>query len=222
MGSWFRAILEQNPTRVKGEKLRVCYKTLLKTLLNEDSVNPCKETIERCFIRPVPPEYLNEGVVFKEGSVADAYFSDGWWTGVIIVERPVGSFLVYFDDPPDIMRLNRSQLRPHADWTGSEWVKSKNKVLNQHMFRTGKLVEITRKISESEDIWVQALVITKIQGGGRRKFMIKRCTSSQNLSDEAEGKHTIVDICKIRSSPPRNLCAQYSLDDFVEVFVTHG
>ncbi|CAN6871357.1 unnamed protein product [Brassica oleracea] len=217
-GSWFRAILEQNPTRVKGEKLQVCY----KTLLNEDSVNPCKETIERCFIRPVPPECLNEGVVFKEGSVADAYFSDGWWTGVIIVERPVGSFLVYFDDPPDIMRLNRSQLRPHADWTDSEWVKSKNKVLNQHMFRTGKLVEITRKISESEDIWVQALVITKIQGGGRRKFMIKRCTSSQNLSDEVEGKHTIVDICKIRSSPPRNLCAQYSLDDFVEVFVTHG
>ncbi|CAN7076100.1 unnamed protein product [Brassica oleracea var. botrytis] len=31
-GSWFRAILEQNPTRVKGKKLRVCY----KTLFNED------------------------------------------------------------------------------------------------------------------------------------------------------------------------------------------
>ena len=76
------------------------------------------------------------------------------------------------------------------------------KVLNQHMFRTRKLGEITRKISESEDIWVQALVITEIQGDDRRKFIIKRCTSSRNLSDEAEGKHTIVDICKIRSSPP--------------------
>ncbi|CAN6936842.1 unnamed protein product, partial [Brassica oleracea] len=74
-GSWFRAILEQNPTRVKGKKLRVCY----KTLFNED------------------------------------------------VERPDGSFLVYFDDPPDIMRFIRSQLRPHIDWIGSEWVKSKNK-----------------------------------------------------------------------------------------------
>nr|VDD50344.1 unnamed protein product [Brassica oleracea] len=110
-GSWFRAILEQNPTRVKGEKLRVCY----KTLLHEDGVNPCKETIERCFIRPVPPKCLNEGVVFKEGSVVDAYFNNGWWTGVIIVERPDGSFLVYFDDPLDIMRFIRSQLRPHAD-----------------------------------------------------------------------------------------------------------
>ncbi|CDY57562.1 BnaCnng32130D [Brassica napus] len=171
-GSWFRAILEQNPTRVKGKKLRVCH----KTLFNED------------------------------------------------VERPDGSFFVYFDDPPDIMRFIRSQLRPHADWIGSEWVKSKNKVLSQHMFRTGKLVEMTREISESEKekIWVRALVITEIQGGDRRNFLIKRCTISQNSSDEAEGKHSIVDICKIRPSPPRDICAEYSLNDYVEVVVTHG
>ena len=124
-GSWFRAILEQNLTRVKGEKLQVCY----KTFLNEDGLNPYKETIERCFIRPVPLECLNEGVVFKEGSVVDAYFSDGWWTVVIAVERQMVVFLVYFDDPPDIMRFNRSQLRPHVVWTGCEWVKSKNKLL---------------------------------------------------------------------------------------------
>ncbi|CDY68318.1 BnaCnng58490D, partial [Brassica napus] len=97
-GSWFRAILEQNPARVKGKKLRVCY----KTLFNED------------------------------------------------VERPDGSFLVYFDDPPYIMRFIRSQLRPHADWIGSEWVKSKNKyslndyveVVVTHGWRKGRVTEI--------------------------------------------------------------------------------
>ncbi|CAN7059306.1 unnamed protein product, partial [Brassica rapa subsp. trilocularis] len=221
-GSWYRAILEQNPTRVTGKKLRVSY----KTMFNEDGVIPLKETIERSFIRPVPPECLNEGVVFKEGSVVDAYFNNGWWTGVIVVERPDGSFLVYFDDPPDIMRFIRSQLRPHADWIGSKWVKSKNKVLSQHMFTRGKLVEMTREISESEKekIWVRALVITEVrkQGDDRRKFLIKRCTISQNSSDEAEGKHLIVDICKIRPSSPRDLCAEYSLNDYVEVVVTHG
>ncbi|KAH0874402.1 hypothetical protein HID58_071764 [Brassica napus] len=180
-GSWFRAILEQNPARVKGKKLRVCY----KTLFNEDG----------------------------EGSVVDAYFNNGWWTGLVVVERPDGSFLVYFDDPPYIMRFIRSQLRPHADWIGSEWVKSKNKVLSQHMFRTWKLVEMTREISESEKekIWVRALVITEIQGGDRRNFLIKRCTISQNLSDEAEGKHSIA-ISSSRSF----------LNDYVEVVVTHG
>jgi len=95
------------------------------------------------------------------------------------------------------------------------------KVLSQHMFRTGKLVEMTR---EKEKIWIRALVITEIrsQGDDRRKFLIKRCTISQNSSDEAEGKHLIADICKIRPSPPRDLCAEYSLNDYVEVVVTHG
>ncbi|CAN7002402.1 unnamed protein product [Brassica oleracea var. botrytis] len=118
------------------------------------------------------------------------------------------------------MRFIRSQLRPQADWIGSEWVKIKNKVF-QHMFRTGKLVEMTR---EKEKIWIRALVITEIrsQGDDRRKFLIKRCTISQNSSDLAEGKHLIVDICKIRPSPPRDLCAEYSLNDYVEVVVTHG
>ncbi|KAG2266920.1 hypothetical protein Bca52824_073999 [Brassica carinata] len=83
---------------------------------------------------------------------------------------------------------------------------------------------MTHEISESEKekILVRALVITEIQGGDRRNFLIKICTISQNSSDEAEGKHSIVDICKIRSSPPRNLCAEYSLNDYVEVVVTDG
>lgn len=57
------------------------------------------------------------------------------------------------------------------------------KVLSQHMFRTGKLVEMTREISEGEKEknWVRALVITEIQGGDRRNFLIKRCTSSQKF-----------------------------------------
>ncbi|CAN6923323.1 unnamed protein product [Brassica oleracea] len=33
---------------------------------------------------------------------------------------------------------------------------------------------------------------------------------------------SIIDICKIMPSPLRDLCAEYSLNDFVEVVVTHG
>nr|VDD47113.1 unnamed protein product [Brassica oleracea] len=129
------------------------------------------------------------------------------------------------------MRFIISQLRPHADWIGSEWVKSKNKIFFslyvlsiEQIFRTRKLVEMTRENSESEKekIWVRALVITEIHGGDRRNFLIKRCTISQNSSDEAKGKHSIIDICKIRPSPPQDFCAEYSLNDYVEVVVTHG
>uniref|UniRef100_A0A0D3A820 Agenet domain-containing protein n=1 Tax=Brassica oleracea var. oleracea TaxID=109376 RepID=A0A0D3A820_BRAOL len=194
-GSWFRAMLEQNPTRVKGEKLRVCY----KTLLHEDGVNPCKETIERCFIRPVLPKCLNEGVVFKEGSVVDAYFNNGWWTGVIIVERPDGSFLVYFDDPLDIMRFIRSQLRPHADWIGSEWVKSKNKVLSQHMFRTGKLVEMTREISEKYSLndFVEVVVTHGWRKGRVTEILIE---NNYKVYFDATKKDAVFNYTEIRLS----------------------
>ncbi|KAF2597454.1 hypothetical protein F2Q68_00011008 [Brassica cretica] len=262
-GSWFRAILEQNPTRVKGKKLRVCY----KTLFNEDGVNPCKETIERCFIRPVPPECVNEGVIFKEGSVVDAYFNNGWWTGLIVVERLDGSFLVYFDDPPDIMRFIRSQLRPHADWIGSEWIKSKNKLLSQHMFRTGKpspprdlcaeyslndYVEVVvthgwRKdceveVSLQEDgfkgSWFRAILEqnpTRVRG---KKASVERPDGSflvyfddppdimifirSQLRPHADWIGSEWVKSKNKSSPPQDLCAEYSLNDYVEVVVTHG
>ncbi|KAL0847166.1 hypothetical protein Bca101_020412 [Brassica carinata] len=122
-GSWFRAILEQDPAKVKGEKLRVRYTILFK----EGGEKPCREYIERCFIRPVPPECLNEGVEFKEGSEVAAYYSEGWWNGVIVVEEEDGSFLVYFDDPSDILKFDKSQLRPDAHWTGFKWVTKKTR-----------------------------------------------------------------------------------------------
>ncbi|KAG2311356.1 hypothetical protein Bca52824_022913 [Brassica carinata] len=217
-GSWFRAILEQAPAKVKGEKLRFRY----KTLINEGGANPCREYIERCFIRPVPPECLNQGVKFKEGSVVDAYYSYGWWHGVIVVEEEDGNFLVYFDDPPDILKFDKNQMRPHAHWTGFKWVTRKNKELSKGMFSTGKLVEVTRKIDEREDIWVQSFVLKEIQGGDKREFFVKRCTSSQHLNDDAEEITTTVDIFNMRPSPPRDLFAKYELQDIVEVFVGYG
>ncbi|KAL0702480.1 hypothetical protein Bca4012_058602 [Brassica carinata] len=46
--------------------------------------------------------------------------------------------------------------------------------------------------------------------------------SSQYLSDGEEEKCTAVDICKIRPSRPLNLCAEYELQNIVEVFVGYG
>ncbi|XP_056843102.1 uncharacterized protein LOC108808200 [Raphanus sativus] len=219
-GSWFRAILEQDPEKVKEEKLRVCY----KTLLDEDGVKHCREYVERCFIRPVPPECPNEGVEFKEGVVVDAYLNDGWWNGVIVGEEADGSFLVYFDHPPDILKFDKTQLRPHHHWTGFTWQKEKDREVSKDMFSTVKLVEVTRTIGKKENVWVQSLVVKEIQGGDKREFLVKKYLgpSSQHLSDGEEEKCTAVDICKIRPSRPLNLCAEYELLNIVEVFVGYG
>ncbi|CAF2153544.1 unnamed protein product [Brassica napus] len=114
-------------------------------MFNEDGVSPLKETIERSFIRPVPPECLNEGVVFKEGSVVDAYFNNGWWTGVIVVERPDGNLMLIGSAP------NGSKAK-----TSLYMIVLELKVLSQHMFTRGKLVEMTRHLLL--EIFVQSTV----------------------------------------------------------------
>ncbi|KAG2329929.1 hypothetical protein Bca52824_001109 [Brassica carinata] len=115
--SWNKAILQENPAKMKGKKLRVCF----TTLVDKDSLSPYTETVEQCFIRPVQPEYLNKGFVFERGSVVDAYAHAGWWKSVIVKEVPNDKFLVYFDFIPDIAKFDKYQLRPNADWTGSKW-----------------------------------------------------------------------------------------------------
>ncbi|CAN7006709.1 unnamed protein product [Brassica oleracea var. botrytis] len=122
IGAWYRAILEETPTRSGRKKLRVRYTTLLE----EDCSTPFTETVEERFIRPVPPE--DPSVVLEEGSVVDADHNDGWWKGVITKKMEDGKFLVYFDSPPDMIQFEKKQLRPHFDWTGSKWVRSQNKV----------------------------------------------------------------------------------------------
>ncbi|KAL0714242.1 hypothetical protein Bca4012_021221 [Brassica carinata] len=212
--SWNKAILQENPAKMKGKKLRVCF----TTLVDKDSLSPYTETVEQCFIRPVQPQYLNKAFVFERGSVVDAYAHAGWWKSVIVKEVPKDRFLVYFDFIPDIAKFDKYQLRPNADWTGSKWQ------LSEDIYSPGKIVEMTRRIRKMENIWVAALLIKQIEVDGERKFIIKRLTLFLRLSDddEEEAIFKTVDICKTRPCPPQYFFAKYILGDIVEVFVSCG
>lgn len=131
-GAWYRAILQENPTKSGRKKLQVRY----TTLVDEDRSSLLTEVVGQRFIRPVPPEDLNE---FEEGSVVDADLKDGWWTGVVIKKLEDEKFLVYFDSPPDVIQFEKKQLRTHLDWIGSKWVRPENKVCGFCLIDVGPL-----------------------------------------------------------------------------------
>lgn len=123
-GAWFRAVLEESPTKSGRKKLRVRY----LTLLDENGSSPLTENIDQKFIRPVPPENQYDYIVLEEGVMVDADHKDGWWIGVVIKKMEDEKFLVYFDSPPDIIQFERKQLRAHIDWTGWKWVRTEIEV----------------------------------------------------------------------------------------------
>ncbi|KAF8077250.1 hypothetical protein N665_1053s0006 [Sinapis alba] len=98
-GAWYRATLEDSPTKSQRKKLlRVRYTKLLK----EDRSSHLTETVDHSLIRPVPPE--DDGAVLGEGSVVDAYYKGGWWSGLVVKRKeeddPI-TYLISFDSPPD-------------------------------------------------------------------------------------------------------------------------
>ncbi|EOA36732.1 hypothetical protein CARUB_v10012522mg [Capsella rubella] len=213
--AWYRAVLEETPTNtISGsrKKLRVRY----ITMLNEDRSSPL--TVEQGFIRPIPPENLYSGVVLEEGSVVDADYKGGWWTGVVIKKMENGNYLVYFDLPPEIVQFETKHLRAHLDWTGSKWVRPEVKELSKSIFSPGTLVEVSCVIGEGEVSWVTAMIIKEIEESGQKKLIVKVCDKYLRCSGDEAKPTMAVDPRRVRPTPPPFSVEEYNLLDCVEVF----
>lgn len=66
----------------------------------------------------------DDGKELEVNDVVDAFWLDGWWVGVVVKVLNAKTYSVFFDDPPDLLVLKRSALRPHWDWVGGRWVRS--------------------------------------------------------------------------------------------------
>ncbi|CAA7014294.1 unnamed protein product [Microthlaspi erraticum] len=213
-GAWFRAVLEEDPTGRR--KVRVRY----TTLLTDDGLSPLTEIIDPKLIRPVPPENLDSGVVLEEGMVVDADHRDAWWTGLVIKkELEDDNYLVCFESPPDILQFERKQLRAHLQWTGSEWVRPDIQELDDSMFCSGTMVEVS-SVNKGEIRWSPAMVVKEIEEGGDKLFIVKDC--NQHLrsynGDEVARPNKTVDSCRVRPTPPPSSVEEYGLLECVEVF----
>lgn len=72
---------------------------------------------------PLEPDD-DDGKEFEVNDVVGAFWLDGWWFGVVVKVLNAKTYSVFFDDPPDLLVLKRSALRPHWDWVGGRWVRS--------------------------------------------------------------------------------------------------
>lgn len=121
---WYHALLQENLASSKRKKLSVLH---LNPLSNEDYSPPLITTAFHRLIRPVPPPDPFPEVGFEKGDMIDAAHKGGWWSGWVI--KVLGeSFLVYLRFEPDVIEVERKDMRPHWVWKDAEWFRCEKRV----------------------------------------------------------------------------------------------
>ncbi|KAG2712521.1 hypothetical protein I3760_04G130800, partial [Carya illinoinensis] len=100
----------------------ICY----KDLLTEDESHALIEVVGEEELRLVPPKVNmakdDQFVPFEE---VDAFDNDGWWVGKISGRKGASKYNVFFDGyGVEILYPSNSQLRPHLEWIGGQWVSA--------------------------------------------------------------------------------------------------
>lgn len=201
-GCWFQCkILKMSP-----KMLKVQYKDV------EDAEGPGKleewvpasraaapdklGILGRLTVRPCPPKVLTD-FFLEIGAAVDAWWSDGWWEGVITGVEISGpdTVQVYFPGEGRFLTVQKKDIRASKDWDGSKWVDIKTKpeiLLHIPSVRTGtKLSSPKVELSRSEIRKTTNPVV--IDGG---LGMLDLATSIDHLKIATEstksGDHTFV------------------------------
>ncbi|PHT99557.1 hypothetical protein BC332_29345 [Capsicum chinense] len=84
--------------------------------------------IGRLTIRSRPPEDFSD-CSFEVGAAVDAWWSDGWWEGVVVDFDVYGSghLQVFFPGKNRLLEIPRKNVRISRDWIDDKWVEVKGK-----------------------------------------------------------------------------------------------
>uniref|UniRef100_A0A6M2EY79 Agenet domain-containing protein n=1 Tax=Populus davidiana TaxID=266767 RepID=A0A6M2EY79_9ROSI len=219
-GAWYLATILEFPKPQSQATVKSASKkkrkaiVQYKTLVTEDGSAPLVEQVDPHLIRPLPPQYLlKNGGPFQENEAIDASLRDGWWSGVVKKVLDGGSrYMVYFDNPPDVVEFEAKDLRLHLDWVDGNWVRPQmQRQATGSVFSSGTEVEVNLEKDNVRDIWLPAVVIKENED---KTFLVK-CLSARN-SDEAGPMKTIVDCLHIRPTPPLYADRNYELLERVD------
>ncbi|XP_034904083.1 DUF724 domain-containing protein 6 isoform X5 [Populus alba] len=179
-GAWYLATILDFPTpsqpQSASEKKRKAI-VQYKTLVTEDGPAPLLEQVDPQLIRPLPPQdSLKNGGVFQENEAIDASLRYGWWSGVVkkVLDRGA-RYMVYFDNPPDVLDFDAKDLRIHLDWVDGKWVRPEMqqevRILSDSRGQFGStnnnknpdVAELHKSSSASEDKTKEKTVSTSIR-----------------------------------------------------------
>nr|DAD20248.1 TPA_asm: hypothetical protein HUJ06_021711 [Nelumbo nucifera] len=135
-GCWFRCTVLQ----ASHKQLKVQY----DDVQNEDGSGNLEEWVPafrlaapdklgmrcsgRLTVRPCPPLKESTDGSFEIGAPVDAWWSDGWWEGVVTgVDDGDGSLQVYFPGEDVFSTFQKENLRSSKDWFENQWVDIKAK-----------------------------------------------------------------------------------------------
>ncbi|PHT30910.1 hypothetical protein CQW23_27247 [Capsicum baccatum] len=82
----------------------------------------------RLTIRPRPPEDFSD-CSFEVGAAVDAWWSDGWWEGVVVDFDVYGSghLQVFFPAEYRLLEIPKKNVRISRDWIDNKWVEVNGK-----------------------------------------------------------------------------------------------
>ncbi|KAG8385857.1 hypothetical protein BUALT_Bualt03G0088800 [Buddleja alternifolia] len=82
----------------------------------------------RLTVRPWP-DWDSTGLRYEVGAAADAWWSDGWWEGLVIGRDTAiaSGFQVFFPGEKKFMTVERKNMRVSKDWVDNKWISLKPK-----------------------------------------------------------------------------------------------
>ncbi|KAK4575805.1 hypothetical protein RGQ29_026667 [Quercus rubra] len=135
-GCWFRC----NVLQVSRKQMKVRY----DDLQDEDGCGNLEEWIPafkmampdklgmrhsgRLTIRPAPPKEQVD-LDLEVGTAVDAWWSDGWWEGVVtgLDNSGDGTMQIFIPGESLLLSIHKKDLRKSKDWMGDQWVDIQGK-----------------------------------------------------------------------------------------------
>ncbi|KAG2252651.1 hypothetical protein Bca52824_082787 [Brassica carinata] len=115
-GSWFRAILEQNPARVKGKKLRVLSQHMFRTWKLVEMTREISESEkEKIWVR----------ALYSLNDYVEVVVTHGWRKGRVTEILLENNYKVYFAATKEDAIFNYTEITLSIEWLGGgSWIKA--------------------------------------------------------------------------------------------------